>query len=586
MLLKQLLRALAERPRTPERAPSQEPAGPVLVASAHPLRKGKALEAIYGGGDEALEAFLALPSAEQMVAIEAELARLPDHEKRLVVEILSKELRRKWLPSPGPQTAAAQSKADILLYGGAGGGGKSATLLGLALTQHRRSLIMRRQYTDLRALTDELLKFNGTRKGFNGSSPPSLRTEDGRLIEFGAAAHVGDEQSFQGQAHDFLGFDEAAQFHESQVRYLMGWLRSVEPNQRTRVVLASNPPLSDEGQWLVKMFRPWLDPQHPNKAKPGDLRWFITDEKGDDQEVDGPGPHTVPGSPRPVTALSRTFIPAKLADNPYLARTDYGAKQDALPEPLRSAVRDGNFMAVRSDNAFQVIPSEWIRLAQARWTPRPPDHAQMTCIAVDSAGGGKDAAPIAHRYGPWFGRIAEEKGPQTADGRFMGARVLMERRNNCQVVVDVGGGYGAEIVTTLKDNDAPVVGFKGSDASTRKAVGSGLEFANMRADAWWGFREALDPQNGDNIALPPDEQLAADLSTPRLNARALQVNGVIQVESKEDIRKRLGRSPDRGDAVVMCWPYGGLLQHERKSNPKLPAFAKSTPKKYTASQRR
>jgi hypothetical protein len=545
-------------------------AGPIAVPDRLPGEP--AVAALYADQDE-LEAFLALPPAQQIAAIEAELAQLPAAQQRLVAEILKKELARKWLPLPGPQTAALQSQADILLYGGAGGGGKSATLLGLALTEHKRSLIMRRQYTDLRALTDELIKFNGTRNGFNGSAPPSLRTDDGRLIEFGAAAHAGDEQSFQGQPHDFLGVDEAAQFLESQVRFLMGWVRSTEEGQRTRVVLATNPPLSDEGQWLVAMFAPWLDPQHPNPAKPGELRWYVTDEAGDDLEVDGPGPHMVGG--REVRALSRTFIPAKLSDNPYLARTDYAAKLDALQEPLRSAVRDGNFMAVRSDDAWQVIPSEWIRLAQARWTPRPPPGQDMTCIALDPAGGGKDAGTIAHRYGTWFGPVLAEKGPQTADGRFMGARVLMERRNNCQVVVDVGGGYGSEAVTTLKDNEAPVLGFRGSDASTGKSIGSGLSFANMRAEVWWRFREALDPQSPDPIALPPDQELAADLATPRLNARAMQVRGVIQVEDKEDIRKRLGRSPDKGDAVVTCWPYGGLLQHERKANPRLPTMART-----------
>lgn len=556
------------------------------IATLGSLPKDPALEALYTDQQE-LDAFLALPPSEQMALIEGELSKLPPHEQRLISEILRKELSKKWLPLPGPQTQALKSDADILLYGGSGGGGKSATLLGLALTQHKRSLIMRRQYTDLSALTEELIKFNGTRSGFNGSAPPSLRTDDGRLIEFGAAAHAGDEQRFQGQPHDLLGIDEAAQWLESQVRFLMGWVRSTAVGQRTRVVLATNPPLSGEGQWLVTMFRPWLDPQHPNPAKPGELRWYVTDEEGNDKEVDGRGPHMV-GS-RSVNAMSRTFIPAKLSDNPYLANTGYAAKLDALPEPLRSAVRDGNFMAVRSDDAWQVIPSEWIRLAQARWTPRPPPGQAMTCISLDPAGGGKDAAAIAARYGMWFAHVLTEKGTQTADGRFIGARVLMERRNNCQVVVDVGGGYGSEAVTTLKDNEAPVIGFRGSDASMGKSIGSGLEFANLRAETWWRFREALDPTSPDPIALPPDAELAADLATPRLNARAMQTRGVIQIESKEDIRDRLGRSPDKGDAVVTCLPYGGLREYERKQTPRLPATAHtgySQQKKFATSTRR
>lgn len=551
--------------------------GPIASATPGPP-KHEAIQSLYGSDEEALAAFVAMSKDQQLAALDRELLKLKDHEKIVVLDTLKKELGQKWMALPGPQTDALRSPADIILYGGQAGGGKSDLLLGLALTEHKRSLIMRRQYTDLSFLTERGIEINGTRSGFNGSPPPTLRTDDGRVIEFGAASRPGDEESFQGRPHSLLAVDEAAQFLESQIRYLMGWVRSTDPDERTRVVLATNPPLSDEGQWLVSMFRAWLDPQHPRPAKAGELRWFVTDIHGEDLEVDGPGPHTVEGSPKPVRALSRTFIPARLGDNAFLARTEYGAKLDALPEPLRSAVRDGNFMAVRQDDAFQVIPSEWIRLAQGRWTPEPPlgPHGQaatMSCISVDSAGGGSDEAPIVHRYGTWFGTVDGEKGPQTANGRFMGAQVLMRRRNNCQVVVDIGGGYGSEIVTTLEDNQAPVHGFKGAEASTGKSIGSKLDFANMRAEVWYRFREALDPENGENIALPPDMQLAADLATPRLDARALQVRGVLQVESKEDIRKRLGRSPDRGDATVTCWAYGGLIEYQRKQSPRLPPRA-------------
>jgi hypothetical protein len=72
---------------------------------------------------------------------------------------------------------------------------------------------------------------------------------------------------------------------------------------------------------------------------------------------------------------------------------------------------------------------------------------------------------------------------------------------------------------------------------------------NKRAETWWKFREALDPAYGNGLALPPDPQLRADLTSPtwKLTPRG------IQIESKDEIRKRLGRSPDRGDAVVLAW---------------------------------
>jgi hypothetical protein len=578
MLLQQLLSAIAKREIRKAQGPRELPLPPAYegtIASTAHLPRDSTLDAIYQA--DALDDFMALPPSEQMAAIEGELSKLQPHEQRLISEILRKELSKKWLPLPGPQTAALRSEAFLTLYGGSAGGGKTDLILGLALTEHQRTMIVRREYDDLSFITERAIKINGTRTGYAGSPHPVLRTQDGRLIEFRAFQRAGDEQKRQGQPVDLLAIDEAAQFLESQIQFLSGWLRTTDTDdegkiQRRRIIMASNPPLSDEGQWMVKWFEPWLDPQHPNPAKPGELRWYVSDEHGEQKEVDGEGPHQV--GQHLVKARSRTFIPARLQDNSYLMRDDdYVTQLHSLPEPLRSAMRDGNFMAVRADDVWQVIPSEWIRLAQARWTPRPPDGQAMTCISLDPAGGGKDAGTIAARYGTWFAPVVAEKGPQTADGRFMGARVLMERRNNCQVVVDVGGGYGSEAVTTLKDNDAPVIGYRGSDASIGKSVGSNLEFANLRAETWWRFREALDPSNPDPIALPPDSELAADLATPRLNAKAMQVRGVIQVEAKEDIRARLGRSPDKGDAVVNCLPYGGLLLHERRSNPKLPPRA-------------
>jgi hypothetical protein len=80
-----------------------------------------------------------------------------------------------------------------------------------------------------------------------------------------------------------------------------------------------------------------------------------------------------------------------------------------------------------------------------------------------------------------------------------------------------------------------------------------LKFANTRAAQWWHLRSWLDPEGGPEetrLALPPDPDLARDLLAVRY---ALRAQG-ITVESKDDLRKRLGRSPDAGDAVALaCW---------------------------------
>ena len=134
-----------------------------------------------------------------------QLKYLPEEAHSDIFEA-TKALR--WIPNPGPQTSAYFCQADELLYGGEGGGGKSSLLLGLAFTAHRRSLIMRRQYTDLGALIDDAIEINGSRVGLNRSPPPKFVTRDKRLIDFGACAQLGDEQSWQGRPHSGLFFDD------------------------------------------------------------------------------------------------------------------------------------------------------------------------------------------------------------------------------------------------------------------------------------------------------------------------------------------------------------------------------------------
>ena len=496
------------------------------------------------------------------------LARLNDIEKtdkkafdKLADEVLNETRHMRWIPNPGPQTDAYFSKADILLYGGQGGGGKSELGLGLAFTAHRRSLILRRQYTDLGAMIDRAIEINGSRNGFNGSPPPKLTTADGRLIRFGANQHLGDEQSWQGQPFDLKVFDEAVQFLEQQIRFHLGWLRSTTPGQRTRALLGSNPPVTAEGQWVIGMFRPWLDITHGNPAQHGELRWFVTDPDGKDFEVNGPQPHQFPGHDKPVIPHSRTFIPAELKDNPYLIRTNYQAQLDALPEPLRSAVRDGNFMAARKDDEWQVIPTAWVLAAQQRWTPNPPAHVPMCAMGVDASGGGDDPMTIAPRHDGWFAPIIEVPGkeiPKDRIGTYCAGLVLSHRRDNAKVIVDMGGGYGGGIYEHLRSVPIDVTAYKGGAAATGRTNDRQMTFVNVRSQTIWRFKEALNPDQpgGSPIALPPDPMLVADLTAPTWEPVSHKGGMAIKIESKEDVCARLGRSTDRGDAVVMCWSEG------------------------------
>jgi len=829
---------------------------------------------------------------EQLVKM---LQAMSADERAKMLASIEGSVTQCFIPAPGPQTAAYYSKADLLLYGGMAAGGKSALIVGLGLTAHNRSLIMRPQYTELTDLIDKTLKFYGTRDGFNGSSPPSLKTKDGRFLQFGACANPGDEFAWQGQGHDlkcvgrdtpvlmadgsykpiqnmrvgdmvqtlegarkvtrvlparhdeavaitingitqiqsltheiltphgwlsaasrfaaceptlfrsfckflklsglkfqlsflrrkwrssylaqkiksfrlFAGcqfsqesgvsceqstqetycglscdalparvlrflsplflkarqvccrlfsfyfshqwlvgdafyarslslfqgylayclscirlygvrilqslgfltaptcaliyphqssyagqpipnyfanadigsgqthkyshcsskyahpytteirsvdkdlisapffatpvgivdlyditveevnhfitysglinkncFDEVVNFREDQVRFIMTWNRTDIPGQRVRTVFASNPPVSTQGDWIIGMFRPWLDITHPNPAKDGELRWFITDKDGKDVEVADSNPihdgYNADGTACMRIPKSRTFIRSSIDDNPYVS-PDYKATLDAMKEPFRSALRDGNFMLARKDEDNQLIPTAWIREAQARWTPQPPPGVPMCAIGVDPAAGGPDETVLAPRYDGYYPNMIVIPGADTPYPQDVAAKVIRYRKDNAIPVVDCGGGYGGGVVRHLEDNGIPTRAHKGAAGSNKRTKDRMHPFANKRAEVYCRFMEALDPSQdgGSTIALPPDPKLMSDLCSIRI----LPDKAKKTLESKEDMKKRLGRSPDRGDAVVLAWSDGptvmqmkdGKWNNTKKDRPK------------------
>ncbi len=502
--------------------------------------------------------------------LRANYGMMSDAKKAKVDAFLDERAaNRLWFPTPGPQLDAVNCLADVLLYGGSGGCGKTDLIVGTAIENHQRSLIIRKHYTDLTAITDRAKEINGTDKGYKGSIPPRLRTVNGRILDFGGLAKTTDHEHWQGQAHDLLAIDEVVQNREDQVRFLMGWVRSDDPNQRKRTIFGSNPPTSSAGDWIIPMFAPWLDSRYPNPAKPGELRWVVSDENGQDFWVSGPdakidsGKTNPDGSTRYLIPMSRTFIPGTLGDNPFYANTGYAAQLDALPEPLRSAIRDGNFMAARQDDPEQVIPTEWIRLAQGRWTKDPPFQVPQCAMGVDGARG-VDEIAVARRHDGWFAPLLTCKGRDIASegtephGTDLAGYVVKHHRNSAVIVFDGGETTGAQAAGHLKEKGMDIVVHLGIDKSIRRTIDQKMKFFNKRAEIIWRFREALDPgqDGGSPIALPDDPMLVSDLTAVRWT---LTPNG-IKVTPKRDVVKELGRSTDRGDAVEMCWSAGDKMQ--------------------------
>ena len=478
--------------------------------------------------------------------LSASLRSLPSSARMLADRIMG-ATPSLWLPLAGPQMRAYLSDADELYYGGAAGGGKTDLLIGLAITAHRQSIIFRREYPQLKGIIQRSRDIVGDGGHYNANEHV-WRIADGRLLEFGAAQHSGDEKSFQGRPHDLKAFDELPNFLESQYRFLIGWNRTTIPGQRCRVVSAGNPPTNAEGEWVIRYWGPWLDPQHPNPAAPGELRWFAVLD-GEDVEQEGGAPFDWKGET--IYPRSRTFIPARLGDNPYLLKTGYMGTLQGMPEPLRSQMLYGDFSAGLDDDPWQVIPTAWIRAAQQRWRdalgqPLPA----FSCVGVDVARGGSDQTVLARRHGPWFAPLEKHAGKDTPDGPAVAGLVQA-------ALAAGGGGYanvdvigvGSSVYDSLVQQGVSAIPVNFATSSGRRDRSGVLTFTNLRAWAYWSLREALDPEKGDGLLLPPDSQLLADLCAPRWQMRA---SGV-QVEAKEDIVKRLGRSPDCGDAVALAF---------------------------------
>lgn len=502
-------------------------------------------------------------------AICGRILELPEEQRSsLIRDALAFTKKMVWVPNPGPQTIARENLADELFYGGQAGGGKSDLVCGAAIEDHERSLILRRFNDDAKVLAERTKQMlSGADIGFSYNGQDQILRTERKLMEYGGCKDIEDRQRYKGDPHDLIGFDEIGDFLEAQYTFIIGWNRSATPGQRSRIICTGNPPTTPEGLWVIRRWGAWLDPSHKKfgKVKEGELLWYTT-INGTDTEVDGPGPHVIEGEAKPVMARSRTFIRARLSDNPDLDRTNYDAVLAGMPEELRLAYREGRFDAGLKDRPFQLIPSAWARAAQERWTPQPPIGVPMCAIAVDCTGGGVDPMVIGARHDAWFDKmivIPGDKIPAESAGRSAAGYVFTHRRDNSIVIVDMGGGYGGPLYEHLHDNldrnptiEPLVKPYKGSEGSVRRTHDQQLGFHNIRTEALWRVRELLDPgqAGGSPAQLPPDPELLGDLTAITYEVR----RGIIHAEPKEAVCARLGRSTNKGDTVCMAWTAGPI----------------------------
>jgi len=234
-----------------------------------------------------------------------------------------------------------------------------------------------------------------------------------------------------------------------------------------------------------------------------------------------------------------TFLPA-----------DIEAIRANTPDP----VWQQEYMAEPGSGDNGVIPLAWVIAAVDRWKAGATDLALPLVLACDVSEGGEgaDLTTFAYRYGWRVDRITDETPRQR--GAMLGPAdkatdALDGAPKGSYAIVD-NVGSGAMLPAYLARKGIPVVGFKaGAGTKLRDASGQ-FGFENIRGAAWWHLRELLNPESGPGVELPDDRRLIEELTAPTYDERA---GSKIAVQSKKEIRKRIGRSTDRADAVVMAF---------------------------------
>lgn len=205
---------------------------------------------------------------------------------------------------------------------------------------------------------------------------------------------------------------------------------------------------------------------------------------------------------------------------------------------------EGNFKEGGEDN---VIPLSWVEAANERWVEwndagRPP-QAGREVFGLDVARGGEDLSAMARRTGAVVYDIATRSIADTTKVATWLKRKMAHQTDLS--VIDVIG-VGAGVVDLARRWGLSVIAFNASRKTKRRDRSGDYGFLNQRAAMWWLMREMLDPAFDPTLAIPPNDDLLGELTAPKWKITA---SAKIQVEAKQDIRKRIGRSTDLADAV-------------------------------------
>ena len=268
-------------------------------------------------------------------------------------------------PNPGPQTKFLAATEQEVLYGGAAGGGKSYSLIADPVryfsNPHARMLIVRRS-------TEELRELISVSKQLYPRAIPGIKfmerdktwvAPNGATLWMSYLDRDDDVMRYQGQAFNWIGFDELTQWPSPYAwSYMRSRLRATKASGLPLYMRATSNPGGPGHQWVKRHF---IDPGTPNDP------FWATDENG--ETICWPSGHSREGEP----LFRRKFIPATLFDNPYLSEDGmYEANLLSLPEHQRRQLLEGDW-DINEGAAFPEfnrrvhvtepydIPSSWVR---------------------------------------------------------------------------------------------------------------------------------------------------------------------------------------------------------------------------------
>lgn len=261
-------------------------------------------------------------------------------------------------PQPGPQEAFLSSPADIAIYGGAAGGGKTWALLleplrhvhvpGFAAVLFRRTCPELTAPGSLWPESEKLYPLLGATSNLSDLRWKFPGGASGAVVKFAHMQHEQDKHNWLSTQIALIGFDQLERFTEAQFWYMLSRNRST-CGVRPYVRATANP----EPGWLADFLAWWIDPAtgYPIAERSGRLRWFVR-QQHELVWADTPGELLAryPG----CQPKSATFVPARLEDNQALLRADPGylANLQALPHVEQLRLLGGNWQVSSAEGEW------------------------------------------------------------------------------------------------------------------------------------------------------------------------------------------------------------------------------------------